>query len=216
MAEIEDFPGLARRIAFAVEKAGGQGKAAAAVGASRAAIQKWRTENARPPLLEIFLLSKAAGVSVDWIVTGFEAPAKGEANTAHAGDFITLPMRSVVRGELVTAPNEDWPFVPFRRDYLEHYGADPEACFVMMVTDNDVPGIVPTTLAVVDGAARDLGADGLYAFIRRQRLMILGVRAKLDGGVVLSKGSDTEELAALDTAKLSVLGRVRIVCAPVA
>lgn len=201
-------PEITRRIGQCVAKLGSQQKVAKLLGVSQPGLGKWVSGAARPAFELVARLADLADVSLDWIATGRER--------AGSSNFITLPMRSIVRGELITAPNEDWPQVPFRRDYLEHYGADPEASFVMMVTDPDMsPRIAPTDLIVIDGTARDLGSDGIYAFIRRQRLMLLNVRAKLDGGVALSRGTDTEDLGASDATKLAVLGRVRIVCATV-
>lgn len=201
-------PEITARIGQCVTKLGSQQKVAKLLGISQPGLGKWVSGTARPAFELVAKLAGLADVSLDWIATGRE----------HAGsrDFITLPLRSVLRGEVITAPDEEWPAIPFRRDYLEHYGAHPEASFAMMVTDADLsPRIEITDLVVVDAAVRDLSSNGIYAFVRRERLMLLSVRAKLDGSVVLARGDDTEQLDAAAAAKLHVLGRIRIVCSPV-
>ena len=202
---------LAARVAAVVEKAGGQTQAAKLAGVSRNAIHKWRTGEARLPLLEMYALAKAAGVSLEWLATGSEATG--------SDTFVFLTRRDVdVNGAVIDAPAVDWREVPFRRDYLEHYGIDPSVAIVMVVSGDEMPLVSrPSALMIFDTSRTTLDKAGVFAFVRMKRLVLLRVAPRLDGGVVLSaanEGYGREEIPADATASLNVIGQVMVAVSP--
>lgn len=203
--EQEEKKELSARVAALIAKAGGQTRAAEIAGVSRNAIHKWRIGEARLPLIEMHALASTAGVSLEWLASGNEA--------INSDAFITLRRRDVnMQGEVAELSDVDWNQVPFRRDYLEHYGVSIAHAFVMIVSgDETLPVIHPTDVVVVDASRRDLSASGLYAFVRHKRLMLLRAKARLDGGVTLSADNESygkEELSAEAAGKLDVIGKV--------
>lgn len=193
------------RVAALVAKVGGPSRAAEISGVSRNAIHKWRTGEARLPLVEMYALARDAGVTLEWLASGDDVIGSDA--------FALLKRRDVnSAGAVVDLPDVDWVQMPFRRDYLEHYGVTIEHAFVMVVSgDETLPTIHPTDVVVIDASKRDLSVAGLFAFVRFKRLMLLRAKMRLDGGVILIADNDSygkDELSAEAASKLDIVGRV--------
>lgn len=165
MAGQGDFPGIAERIALAVDKAGGQGKAAAAVGASRAAIQKWRTENARPPLIEMFLLAREAGVSLEWIVTGIEPLALNSSSviSRFAPDASGNPVRQPPDADTLAVHSE----------FFALHRLDDKKTGIVRVVGDAMAGELPDgSLVIVDMRPTNFTDEGLWVLGRSGAVMV--------------------------------------------
>lgn len=102
MAEINGRPGFAmtqeERIAHLVAMVGGPVKAAAIIGKTRTHIDNIRKPDAPLRLDDALALAREAGVTLDWVATGYHVrpdlaarPAPGELSEATAGGFGGLP-----------------------------------------------------------------------------------------------------------------------------
>jgi len=65
-------PEIGVRLGVVIDKIGGLRKAAEVAGATDDTLLNWKNGNSRPNLFGVAALAAAAGVSVDWIVTGVE------------------------------------------------------------------------------------------------------------------------------------------------
>lgn len=208
---------LAQRVARLVQLVGGQGKAAEIAGVGRTTIQEWRSGTIKLPLVQTALLARAAGVSLNWLAFG-DGSLEGASGERCE---VWLRRRDVsTSGEIIEVPDADWNQVPFRRDYLEHYGVAIDHAFAMVVPGDEMkPTINETDIIVADTSKRDLTATGIYAFLRHKRLMVLRAQLRLDGGVTLAGDNESygvEELKPDAAAQLHVVGRVMVsVCAQI-
>ncbi len=72
---------FASRIDFAIEKIGGLSKASALIGTSLPTIGRWKDGTSDPKMSNMSAFAKAAGVSLDWLMTGKGTP---DGNTQQA------------------------------------------------------------------------------------------------------------------------------------
>src|ERR1700738_3841677 len=86
-----------RRLRLIMQQFGSVADLARAVGVSDNAIYKWVSGRGQPSMMSLVNLSKAAGVSVEWLATGRGAPTqtKGESHTTEADDATLLPRHAL-------------------------------------------------------------------------------------------------------------------------
>jgi phage repressor protein C with HTH and peptisase S24 domain len=182
MSEVEIDTKLVARIGAIIDQVGGMAKAALAAGASRSSIQKWRTGNARPPLIEMAALAEAAGVSLDWIATGIKSTDD---------DVVLVPRYDVTHdGSLVHMPDEDQPRVPFWRTELERMNASIEDTIALVADGREMePRIQEGAMLAVDRSRADMSVSGVYALRPRNRLILLRSEMRLDGSLILTSDS---------------------------
>jgi phage repressor protein C with HTH and peptisase S24 domain len=202
MSEID--AALVERIAHVVELVGGQGKSAAIAEASRATIQAWRVGKARPPLIEMAALAKAAGVSLDWIATGIKSTDE---------DVVLVPRYDVTHdGALLYMPGADFLRVPFWRTELERVNADIPQTIALVADGREMePSIRDGAMLAVDRSRSDMAVSGVYALRPRNRLILARSEMRLDGSLILTSDSrpgEKQEVAASAVGALRPIGMV--------
>lgn len=186
---------IAGRVAQLVELVGGQGAAAEVAGVSRATIQKWRTGKARPPLIEMTRLTRAAGLGLDWLVGGREADDAP----------IWLPMIN---------PQSQGERMPFPQRAISErlsQGGNPA---IYAVEGRELePEINLGDLVVIDQSQKDISrSNGRVFLFERDGRRVLSRAFALSSTVVevytWEKKDKREKVAVADLPKLHVIGKV--------
>lgn len=189
---------IAARIAQLVELVGGQGKAAEVAGVSRATVQKWRSAQARPPLIEIGRLAAAAGVSVDWVATGNEYNPHTETD-----EVAWLPLLGEVDGMTVPVP---------RVALATRMRNVDKAAAVAVVGRELEPFIRSGDIVIVDRGDCDLSRSSgrVYVLKRGSSLVLMRAALMLSGVVQLSTEVPklSERLTPSEIKGVEVVGRV--------
>src|SRR5712675_1899816 len=112
-----------RRLRLIMQQFGSVADLARAVGVSDNAIYKWVSGRGQPSMMSLVNLSKAAGVSVEWLATGRGAPTKSRLENRLAEPVVmasgsrnsaqTANDRSVAQNQQVV------DYLSFRPDWLQ-------------------------------------------------------------------------------------------------
>lgn len=189
---------IAARIAQLVELVGGQGRAAEIAEVSRATVQKWRSAQARPPLIEISRLAAAAGVSVDWVASGIEYNPHTETD-----EVAWLPLLGEVEGMTVPVP---------RVALASRMRSVEKAAAVAVVGREMEPFIRSGDIVIIDQGDCDLSRSSgrVYVLKRGSSLNLMRAALLLSGVVQLSTETPqhSERLTPSDLKGVEVVGRV--------
>src|SRR5579863_8486946 len=113
-----------RRLRLIMQQLGSVADLARAVGVSDNAIYKWVSGRGQPSMMSLVNLSKAAGVSVEWLATGRGAPSKGkgEIHTSEpAVEAVPLPRNSLrtANGRIAIQNRQIVDYVSFQPEWLQ-------------------------------------------------------------------------------------------------
>lgn len=97
-------PEIGERIEKAVQRAGGYPRAAKIADTKAEQIRKWRNGSARPPLFGMAAIAVAAGVSLDWLISGShtgtaQQQSQAQINPQSAINEVVAPDYSVASQE---------------------------------------------------------------------------------------------------------------------
>lgn len=162
------MPGFAltkqQRIIAVIEGAGGPVRAAQITGLSRTTLRNWRQEGADPPMGAISPLCREAGVSLDWVETGYQVrpdiaalsfgPGVSETGAATvdlAGYARLLPLKpdvAVQAGQRV----ERWTPSPFAvgvQWLYEEFELAPDTARYAVIDEAGMAPLIPVGAAVI-------------------------------------------------------------------
>ena len=103
-----------RRLRLIMQQFGSVADLARAVGVSDNAIYKWVSGRGQPSMMSLVNLSKAAGVSVEWLATGRGAPTRARLETPQGsegtdgGAVAVRPVMRAVSGRAARKINRWW------------------------------------------------------------------------------------------------------------
>ncbi|MEQ1696987.1 MAG: S24 family peptidase [Hyphomicrobiaceae bacterium] len=203
---------LEQRIAQLVEMVGGQMRAAEIAGVSRTAIHKWRNGQARIPIAEMLLLARAAGVSLDWIATGYDR--RPDLPASSAGGFKVLyRYEASLSGKMIEIADNGGTDLALRETWLKEMGMRLDTTGVFEVRDDAmVPTIPEGSLLIADRSVTALTRSGIYAIIGANGIAVRRAQVMLDGTVKLIADNpryEPEVLSAQAAGLLRIAGRVR-------
>jgi len=166
---------------------------------------------AKPPFELLARLSRAKGVSLDWIASG-----TGERliDDAAPEGFALIALRDSEPAGDVRYGAEETATIAFSRAWLRAmFDADADA-LIMVVHRGPAnePVLRDGDAMLVDVRVQAIGEDGFYVFERDGRLQTKLVETFLDGRVALKSRNPEfapQILSAQDAARLTLLGRVR-------
>jgi phage repressor protein C with HTH and peptisase S24 domain len=187
---------------------------ARAVGVSDNAIYKWVSGRGQPSMMSLVNLSKAAGVSVEWLATGRGAPTKAKADT-HLSDSAdaAAPPRTPMRAVNGRAPLQNQQIVDylsFQAEWLQRaLNLDQRnLMLVEVIGDSMSPTIDEDDLVVVDLRETRFRHDGIYVIRTGTDLAVKRLQRQPDGTLLIRSDNPAYEAAAVKPDEVALLGRV--------
>lgn len=204
-------------------------------GVSGTTWQNYELENAAPNAHVLARLS-GEGFNINWVLTGAGEMRAGERKMmakatgfaeieplelegiAASGKHVLIPryaLRTLPReGADAAMTVEDVSLLDtlaFRRDFIERdLKADPSSLIAIEAPDNAMlPAIAAGDILLADTSEPRLRGGGVYIFASGGALLVKRLRAKIDGGFIVS--SDNAELHPPEEIEREALDRVKIV-----
>lgn len=198
-----------------VRMVGGPTKASEIAAVSRNAIYEWMNEKTRMPLTAALALAQRAGVTLDWVATGYDR--RPDLVTDDGGEgYVSVP-RLAVRasagpGVLTVHGEEEAPALGFRRGMLRSLGVAPDkAEFVVAQGDSMSPTIEDGDLMLVDRGFGDVVNGKIYVLVVDDLVLVKRVQRLAFGGLMLISDNErypSETIARPDVKQLSIEARV--------
>jgi phage repressor protein C with HTH and peptisase S24 domain len=203
-----------RRLRLIMQQFGSVADLARAVGVSDNAIYKWVSGRGQPSMMSLVNLSKAAGVSVEWLATGRGVPTKpkGEIHLAEPGEGVSPP-RPVLRtaNGRPGLPNQQMvDYLSFQPEWLERtLNVDlRNMALVEVIGDSMSPTIDEGDLVLVDLREARYRHDGIYVLRTGSDLAVKRLQRQPDGSLVIRSDNPAYESSVVRPEEVAVMGRV--------
>jgi phage repressor protein C with HTH and peptisase S24 domain len=215
-----DRSGLARRVAEAVDLAGGPAKILRKTGVSSSTYNRIIKGESEASAEKLGKIAEATGASLDWLILGRGAPKFGTERppspASDGPDMAMIPYLSV----LAQAGNGISPEhvaevekIPFSRQLLRKLGVRGDRIeFIRAVGDSMEPTIQDGALVLVDRSKNEIVGDAIYVVSLDNEVRIKRVHKNIDGTITLISDNrevyEPERLTRPDAERLQVHGRV--------
>lgn len=204
-----------QRLRLIMQQFGSVADLAQAVEVSDNAIYKWVSGRGQPSIVSLVNLAKAAGVSVEWLVTGRgpRAKTKGDSQPmVEAQEFVSMP-RHAVRIAGSRAPVQSSQIVDhvkFRMDWVVRtLNAQPKnLALIEAVGDSMTPTVSEGDLVLVDLHEARFKHDGLYVLRSENALSVKRVQRQPDGSLAVRSDNPAYEPIIVSADSITLLGRV--------
>ena len=203
-----------RRLRLIMQQFGSVADLARAVGVSDNAIYKWVSGRGQPSMMSLVNLSKAAGVSVEWLATGRGVPTKpkGELHIAEPADGV-LPPRPVLHraNGRPGLPNQQLvDYLSFQPEWLERaLNVDlRNMALVEVIGDSMSPTIDEGDLVLVDLREARYRHDGIYVLRTGSDLAVKRLQRQPDGSLAIRSDNPAYESSVVRPEEVAVMGRV--------
>jgi len=203
------------RFAQLVEMLGGAQKAADLLGRGWSTVDNWRQGKTRVPLLDALELAKEAGVSLDWVATGYDRRPDLPPPAGAAGGYeIISRFEPSADGRLAPASGDAGMFAA-RREWLDALGINAaDAALIAAPDDAMAPLVGKSDMVIIDRGVARVSGGGIYVFLRNGAPMLRRAQVMVDGAVQLipeNAAYDRERLAPEQVASLPLAGRARVI-----
>jgi phage repressor protein C with HTH and peptisase S24 domain len=216
-AAVYDRKGLARRLAQAVELAGGSARVLRESGVKASTYSRYIKEQSEASAEKLGRIAEVAGVSLDWLVLDRGAPVfeqEGEPPPLPAGPDMVMIPHSHVRPRVAEPADSRSALVeklPFPRALLHRLGLGAgEVEFVRAVGDSMEPTIDDGALVLIDRTRKEIAGDAIYLVTLDGEARLERVRRNIDGSILLisdNRRYDPEHVGRQDVERLAVQGR---------
>ncbi len=203
-----------RRLRLIMQQFGSVADLARAVGVSDNAIYKWVSGRGQPSMMSLVNLSKAAGVSVEWLATGRGAPTKSrsEVQMAEPADAMA-PSRHALRnvnGRGAIQNPQIVDYVSFQPEWLGRaLNVDSRnMALVEVIGDSMSPTIDEGDLVLVDLREARFRHDGVYVMRTGGDLAVKRLQRQPDGNLLIRSDNAAYESATVKPDEVALLGRV--------
>jgi phage repressor protein C with HTH and peptisase S24 domain len=203
-----------RRLRLIMQQFGSVADLARAVGVSDNAIYKWVSGRGQPSMMSLVNLSKAAGVSVEWLATGRGAPtkAKSEIRTSEPSDAAPLPRTSLraVNGRGAIQNQQIVDYVSFQSEWLQRsLNVDQRnLMLVEVIGDSMSPTVDEGDLVLVDLHEARFRHDGVYVLRTGSDLAVKRLQRQPDGNLLIRSDNPAYESSMVKPDEVALLGRV--------
>jgi phage repressor protein C with HTH and peptisase S24 domain len=201
-----------RRLRLIMQQFGSVADLARAVGVSDNAIYKWVSGRGQPSMMSLVNLSKAAGVSVEWLATGRGAPTRNRPEV-HAGDsadggVARTPLRPV-SGRVAVQNQQIVDYLSFRPDWLQRVlNLDLNSiALVEVIGDSMSPTADEGDVVLIDLRETRFRHDGVYVLRTGNDLAVKRLQRQPDGSILIRSDNPAYESYAVQPEEASVLGR---------
>lgn len=203
-----------RRLRLIMQQFGSVADLARAVGVSDNAIYKWVSGRGQPSMMSLVNLSKAAGVSVEWLATGRGAPtkAKSDPRASEPSDVVPMP-RHVLRaasGRLAIQNQQIVDYLSFRSDWLQRaLNVDLRSmALVEVIGDSMSPTADEGDLVLVDLRESHFRHDGVYVLRTGSDLAVKRLQRQPDGSLLIRSDNPAYPPVSVKSDEVALLGRV--------
>ncbi len=209
------------RFGALVEMAGGAVKAAKQCGVSRNTLYLWGKSDGKIPLNKALKLAEAAGVTLDWVATGWERRpdlpkvAPDVVPPEEALDLARVPLLGVSAAAGAGAANdtaevEDHIYMP--RAQLRALGVPPDFVhFIRVRGDSMEPTIADGAIVLIDASLQRYRGEAIYALSQDGDVRIKRLAKAVDGGFMAISDNPIyppERLSPAELYGLRIEGRV--------
>ena len=200
-----------RRLRLIMQQFGSVADLARAVGVSDNAIYKWVSGRGQPSMMSLVNLSKAAGVSVEWLATGRGAPSKAKVEHHVAEPAATTSRSSqqiaVERG--VPQNQQIVDYLSFRPDWLQRaFSLDLRSmALVEVIGDSMSPTANGGDVVLVDVRETRFRHDGIYVLHTGGDLAVKRLQRQPDGTLMIRSDNPAYESYAVKPEEVNVMGR---------
>jgi len=191
----------------------------------RRTLETWLAGKAGPKALKIVSIARAAGVSVDWLITGEgDERAAGTSFTPQktGAGYAHIPLYDVSArggGSGVVVDNESViDVLAFKEDWIrqELHTSPANLRLIYVEGDSMEPDLRAGDIILIDGTATSAKREGVYV-IRMDDALIVKILQRLPGGVikVVSRNSTYESFTVRaddHDANFTIVGRVVWAC----
>jgi phage repressor protein C with HTH and peptisase S24 domain len=203
-----------QRLRLIMQQFGSVADLARAVGVSDNAIYKWVSGRGQPSMMSLVNLSKAAGVSVEWLATGRGAPtkAKGESRAQELVEVAPLarPLLRTANGRGTIENPQIVDYVSFQTEWLQRtLNVDlRNLALVEVIGDSMSPTIDEGDLVMVDLREVRFRSDGVYVLRTSSDLAVKRLQRQPDGGLLIRSDNPAYESSTVKPDEVALLGRV--------
>src|SRR5579859_2754695 len=203
-----------RRLRLIMQQFGSVADLARAVEVSDNAIYKWVSGRGQPSMMSLVNLSKAAGVSVEWLATGRGAPTKmkADSHTSEPAEVAPLQRNSVrpANGRGTVENPQIVDYLSFQADWLRRaLNLDARnMALVEVLGDSMSPTIDGGDLVIVDLREARFRSDGVYVLRTGSDLAVKRLQRQPDGGLLIRSDNPAYESSTVRLDELALLGRV--------
>lgn len=204
-----------RRLRLIMQQFGSVADLARAVGVSDNAIYKWVSGRGQPSMMSLVNLSKAAGVSVEWLATGRGAPTKSRTEIHSADPADAMPperpsLRIAVNGRSSIQNPQVVDYLSFQPEWLARaLNLDARnMALVEVVGDSMSPTIDEGDLVLVDLREARFRHDGIYVMRTSGDLAVKRLQRQSDGNLLIRSDNSAYESATVKPDEVALLGRV--------
>jgi phage repressor protein C with HTH and peptisase S24 domain len=205
-----------RRLRLIMQQFGSVADLARAVGVSDNAIYKWVSGRGQPSMMSLVNLSKAAGVSVEWVATGRGTPtkAKGESHasaaTMEGGSPPPRHSPRMTNGRGTNHNSQIVDYVNFQPEWLQRaLNVDlRNLALVEVMGDSMSPTIDDGDLVLVDLREARFRSDGVYVMRIGSDLAVKRLQRQPDGTVLVRSDNPAYESSTVRPDEVLLLGRV--------
>ncbi|SFZ85961.1 Phage repressor protein C, contains Cro/C1-type HTH and peptisase s24 domains [Devosia enhydra] len=212
--------GFQQRFQDLVARVGGLAIAGELAGVTDETIGKWRDGKTKPTFFGLAGIAAAAGVTLDWLLTGAEHPRALAASDADVEaalpEFALLPRYSVSASAgsgLVAHEEVEIERIAFRRDWLRDMGLDPnQAGLLSAKGDSMHPTIPDGAMMLVDRRLDQPIVSGyIYVIVLDGEVLVKRVSRNVDATFDLISDNPiypVQKVRQPDFDKLMIAGRV--------
>ena len=203
-----------RRLRLIMQQFGSVADLARAVGVSDNAIYKWVSGRGQPSMMSLVNLSKAAGVSVEWLATGRGAPtkAKSEIHTSEPAEVIPMPRHSLraANGRPAIQTQQIVDYVSFQAEWLQRaLNVDMRnTALIEVIGDSMSPTIDEGDVVLVDLREGRFHHDGVYVLRTGSDLAVKRLQRQPDGALLIRSDNPAYESNTVKPDEVTLLGRV--------
>ena len=216
MAKMQD-DGFCARFGEVLSRVGSLQSAAEMTGYSTDQVAKWRDGKSRPPFHPISILTKAAGLSLDWLATGVEpkSPLHLTNVSALPDDVALIPFLNIQGGAgagVQNGPPELLEQMPFSATILRELGVNTSNCHIIRARGESMePTIRDGAVVLVDVSRRRDREDSVYALMFGEDVRIKRLAFGAFGGLTLMSDNPAypdEVLGRADLDQVKIVGKV--------
>jgi phage repressor protein C with HTH and peptisase S24 domain len=210
---VEDF---SARLELIMRQFGSVADLARAVGVSDNAIYKWLARRGQPSLPSVVAIARVAGVSVEWLATGHEAPepTPGLVSLPAYRDYTFMARGEIridgargaqIRSALIVN------VLAFGTAWLKHrFAVEPERLMLLEVSgDSMAPTLREGDLVLADLSETRARTDGVYVLREQNDLVVKRLqRGNLGAALTIRSDNPAYESVAILPGVVSIVGRV--------
>lgn len=182
--------GFGDRVQLAAKKAGGRKKLAETTGISESQLYRYMTETGQPTIGKLIAISKASGLSVQWLATGQEQDqvAIGVTPSELTEQYVILPFYG--KEALIDVESEELPeavqSIVFPKAWIPSRASTDQLILVSVVGDSMEPTLSQGDAALVDRSVTKLSEDGLYAIQINKGILVKRLQRTPTGKIQVS------------------------------